>query len=338
MKLGKQSYTFDRGVGIVSTSTIVGPNEGKGPLKDYFKHILVDDKFGEKTFELAERKMIKTVIEDAVCSASLSFSDIDMLLGGDLLNQIISLSYAARDFEVPFIGLYGACSTMAESLAVGAMLLDGQRADRICCATGTHFSSSERQFRFPLELGTQRPPSSQWTVTGAACSLLSRSEKHPQITGATLGRVVDYGVTDVNNMGAAMAPAAMDTLISHFKDFDRSPDYYDIILTGDLGVLGSKLLRHLMEEKNLPLGDNYFDCGTLIFNVDDTEFQGGSGCGCSAAVFNSYIYAKLVRHDFNRVLFMATGALMSTLASQQGESVPGIAHAVVIENGDESLI
>lgn len=332
MKVGKRSYAFSTPSHIISTSTIAGPNEGNGPLKDYYRLILKDDKFGEKTFEMAERKMIKYVIGDALQRSALSASDIDMLLGGDLLNQIISASFTAREYEIPFVGLYGACSTMAESMALGALLIDSQNATKVCCTTGTHFSSVERQFRFPLELGTQRPPSGQWTVTGAACNILACDGRGPRITGATLGRVVDYGVTDANNMGAAMAPAAMDTLTAHLHDFGRKPDDYDLILTGDLGVLGGSILRDLMKEKDLPMGDNYFDCGTLVYNVDKSEFQGGSGCGCSAIVFNSYIYDRIVRGDYKKVLFMATGALLSPLSSQQGESIPGIAHAVVIEN------
>ena len=256
-------------------------------------------------------------------------------MAGDLLNQIISSSYAARNFDVAFLGLFGACSTMAESLAIGATFIDSSHFDKLVCATGSHFSSAERQFRFPLELGNQRPPASQWTVTGSGATVLSKTGKGPKITMATFGKVIDFGINDVNDMGAAMAPAAMNTMLAHFKDTGRTPDDYDLIVTGDLGKLGSEILVDLMEYNGIKLGLNYNDCGQMYFTRNQNTLSGGSGCGCSATVFNSFIISKLRKGELKRVLFMPTGALMSTTASQQGETIPGVCHAIVIESDVE---
>ena len=249
-----------------------------------------------------------------------------------MLNQIISASFAARDFDFPFLGVYGACSTMAESFALAASFINAGYFKKIVAATGSHFSSAERQYRYPLELGTTRPPQSQWTVTGAGGAVIAEKGSHTAITGATFGKVVDFGVTDVNNMGAAMAPAACDTILTHLKDTGRGADYYDLIVTGDLGALGSRIVKDLTWEKGVDIQPNHVDCGEIIYKVIEDEFQGGSGAGCSAVVFNSYIYDKLKRREINRVLFVATGALLSTVSSGQGESIPCIAHAVSIEN------
>ena len=261
--------------------------------------------------------------------------DIDMLISGDLLNQIISSSFSARHFDSTFIGLYGACSTMAESLAIGACLVDSKNFNNVACCTGSHFSTVERQYRFPLELGNQRPPVSQWTVTGSGCSILSLKGKGNVISSATFGKVTDYDIKDVNNMGAAMAPAAMRTIIAHFEDTHTTPDDYDLILTGDLGKLGSEIFMDLMEHNGYKLGNNYNDCGQMMFNINQKAYQGGSGPGCSAIVLNGYVYKKLLEGKFKKVLFAATGALLSPLSSQQGDSIPGICHAVVIERGEE---
>lgn len=334
-KLGDQTIVFNNKPRIIGNYAIVGGKEGHGTFKDYYDYILKDDKFGEKTFEHAERKIIEHAISNSIEKAKLTINDIDMIVGGDLLNQIISMSFTARHFDRPFLGVYGACSTMAESLAIGAAFVDGEYLKNVVCATGTHFSTAERQYRFPLELGNQRPPTSQWTVTGAGSSVLSLSGKGHKITMATFGKVTDYGISDVNNMGAAMAPAAMSTLISHFQDTNTTPDDYDLIITGDLGKLGSEILMDLMEHNGWKLGKNYNDCGQMIYNNNQKTFQGGSGCGCSAAVLNSFILKKLDEGVYKKVLFAATGALLSTLSSQQGDSVPGICHAVVIEKGDK---
>ncbi len=336
-KLGDQTIIFKNKPKIIGNYSIVGKKEGDGCFKDYFHYVLEDDLFGETSFEHAERKMLEFAISNAIESAKLSINNVDLIVGGDLLNQIISTSFTARHFDRPFLGIYGACSTMAESLAVGATFVDGEYLKNVVCATGTHFSTAERQYRFPLELGNQRPPTSQWTVTGSGCSVLSLSGCGHSITHATLGKVTDYGIKDVNNMGAAMAPAAMSTLISHFKDTKTSPDDYDLIVTGDLGKLGAEIFMDLMEHNGYKMGKNYNDCGQMIFNNNQKTFQGGSGCGCSASVLNSYILKKMNEGVFKKVLFAATGALLSTLSSQQGDSVPGICHAVVIEQ-DERVV
>ncbi len=335
MKIGCQTITFKNKPKIIGEYSVAGQKEGYGNFKEYFDYVLKDDKFGEKTFEKAERKIIEHTIFKAIDSANLAVKDIDLLVSGDLLNQIISSSFSARHFDSTFIGLYGACSTMAESLAIGACMVDGKHFNNVACATGSHFSTVERQYRYPLELGNQRPPVSQWTVTGAGCSVLSLTGNSPiSITKATFGKVTDYGIMDVNNMGAAMAPAAMRTIITHFKDTKTTPDDYDLILTGDLGKLGSEIFLDLMEHSGCKLGNNYNDCGQMMFNNNQKTFQGGSGAGCSAIVLNSYVIKKMKEGVFKRVLFAATGALLSPLSSQQGESIPGICHAIVLERSE----
>lgn len=338
--MGKQTIYFKTKPRIVSVSTVAGTKECEGIIGRYVETALSDDMFGESTYEKAECKMLSTVIEGAIKNAGLRPEDVDMLVSGDLLNQIISASFAARDVFIPFLGVYGACSTMAESLAVAAAFIDAGLCNRAVAATGSHFASAERQYRYPLELGTTRPPQSQWTVTGAGAALIAdcetakrdKKEDGIAITCATIGRVVDFGITDVNNMGAAMAPAAADTILSHFRNTGESPEDYDLIVTGDLGALGSRILKDLTWEKGLEIAANHVDCGEIIYNVIEDEFQGGSGAGCSAVVLNSYLHAKLMSGAFRRILFVATGALLSTVTSGQGESIPCIAHAVVLEH------
>lgn len=333
-RLGDQTVVFENKPRIIGSFSVVGGKEGAGNLSKYFDYILKDDKFGEKTYEHAERKMIEFAVYNAVDRAKIKLSELDLLLCGDLLNQIISSSFTARKIDSTFVGMYGACSTMAQSLAVGACLVDGKYFKNVACATGSHFTTVERQYRFPLELGNQRPPVSQWTVTGAGCDVLSLSGHGHMITSATFGKVVDFGINDVNNMGAAMAPAAMSTIIKHFEDTKTKPEDYDLILTGDLGKLGSEIFLDLMENKGYKLRQNYSDCGHMIFNNDQRTFQGGSGCGCSASVLNSYVLKKMTEGTYKKVLFAATGALLSPLSSQQGDSIPGICHAIVIERDD----
>ena len=293
---------------------------------------LSDDMFEESTYEKAECKMLTYAISKTIENAGKKEQDIDMLISGDLLNQIISASFAARDFDIPFLGVYGACSTLSESYTLAAMLTDSGYAKNVVAATGSHFSSAERQYRYPLELGCTRPPQSQWTVTGAGGALISCEGNGPSITSATIGKVVDFGITDVNNMGAAMAPAACDTIVNHLRSTGREPNYYDLIITGDLGALGSRILKDLTWEKGVDVQKNHVDCGEIVYNVIEDEFQGGSGAGCSAVVFNSYIFDKLKKRELNKVLLCATGALLSTVSSGQGESIPCICHAVAIEN------
>ena len=318
----------------MATGTIAGPKECEGVVGKYVDKTLSDDKFGESTYEKAECKMLSFAISQAIKNAGVDEKDVDMLISGDLLNQIISASFAARDFEFPFLGVYGACSTMAESMAVAAALVNAGYYKNIVAATGSHFSSAERQYRYPLELGCTRPPQAQWTVTGAGGAFIADmggANSDIAITCATIGRVVDYGITDVNNMGAAMAPAAMDTILAHLKETKRQTDYYDLILTGDLGALGSRIVKDLAWEKGVDMQKNHVDCGEIIYKVLEDEFQGGSGAGCSAVVFNSYIYDQLKSGKIKRVLLAATGALLSTVSSGQGESIPCICHAVAIE-------
>lgn len=344
-----QTVFFDKKPRIIGTGTIAGPKECVGVVGKYVDKTLTDDMFGESTYEKAECKMLSYAASKAIENAGLTEKDVDLFISGDLLNQIISASFTARDFDFPFLGVYGACSTMAESMAVAAAFINAGYYKNIVAATGSHFSSAERQYRYPLELGNTRPPQAQWTVTGAGGALISytgggngekkdniieKSAKKlsPAITLATFGKVVDFGITDVNNMGAAMSPSCAHTLLTHLQETGRSADYYDLIVTGDLGALGSRILKDLTWEKGVDITDNHVDCGEIIYNVIEDEFQGGSGAGCSAVVFNSYIMDKLRTGALNKVLFIATGALLSTVSSGQGESIPGIAHAVAIEN------
>lgn len=317
---------------IIGNYSVVGSKEGNGNFKDYFHLILDDDMLGEKSFEKSERKIAIKVIEGAIKSAGIDKKDIDIMLSGDLLNQIISSSFAARELGLQYVGLYGACSTMALTLGIGSILIDGGYVSKVTCSTVSHFSSVERQYRYPLELGNQRPPTSQWTITGGGCSVLSNKGRGPFISSITFGKVIDYDVKDVNNMGGAMAPAAMDTLLNHFRNTKTKPEDYDLIVTGDLGKLGSDTLIDLLENKGIKLGNNYCDCGQMIFNDNQKTFQGGSGAGCSAAVFNSYILSKLKSGELRKVLFAPTGALLSPLSCQQGDSIPGICHAIVVES------
>ena len=327
-----QTIFFKNKPRIIATGTIAGPKESAGIVGKYVDKTLTDDMFGESTYEKAECKMLTYAINQAIANAGETQQSVDLLVSGDLLNQIISASFAARDFDFPFLGVYGACSTLAESYAIAAALINAGYYQKIVAATGSHFSSAERQYRYPLELGCTRPPQSQWTVTGAGGAFIASEGSSLAITGATLGKVVDFGITDVNNMGAAMAPAAADTILNHLRDTGRNADYYDLIVTGDLGALGSRIVKDLTWEKGVDIEKNHVDCGEIVYKVIEDEFQGGSGAGCSAVVFNSYIYDKLKKRELNRVLLAATGALLSTVSSGQGESIPCISPAVSIEN------
>jgi len=329
-KMGLQTVKFVNPPSIISSGTIVGPKEGQGPLKDYFDVILTDDTYGEKSWEKAECKMFQDSVNLALKKASLNINDIDYLIGGDLLNQIITSSFAARQFNVPTFGLYGACSTMAEGLSIGSMLIDGGFADYVIVTTSSHFSTAERQYRFPLEQGVQRPFTAQWTVTGSGSSLLSSTGSGPYITHVTTGKVVDLGMKDANNMGAAMAPAAADTIITHFNDTGFTINDYDLIITGDMARVGKSILMELLNKDGLNIEDKYKDCGIEIYDESQDVHSGGSGAGCSAVVLNGWLLSQIKNGTFNRVLFIATGALLSPTSTQQGESIPGIAHAVTI--------
>lgn len=329
-KMGSQTVKFVNPPSIISSGTIVGPKEGQGPLKDYFDMILTDDTYGEKSWEKAECKMFQDSVNLALKKASLNINDIDYLIGGDLLNQIITSSFAARQFNVPTFGLYGACSTMAEGLSIGSMLIDGGFADYVIVTTSSHFSTAERQYRFPLEQGVQRPFTAQWTVTGSGSSLLSSTGSGPYITHVTTGKVVDLGMKDANNMGAAMAPAAADTIITHFNDTGFTINDYDLIITGDMARVGKSILMELLNKEGLNIEDKYKDCGIEIYDESQDVHSGGSGAGCSAVVLNGWLLSQIKNGTYNRVLFIATGALLSPTSTQQGESIPGIAHAVTI--------
>ena len=331
-KIGKQTVKMENPPKIISVYSIVGPKEGEGPLGSYFDEVLNDDTCGKDSYEKAESQMMFTAISKALNRAKLKEDDIDYLFSGDLLNQIISSSFAAREFSSPFFGLYGACSTMSESLSLASIIMDGGFAEHVVATTSSHFSSAERQFRFPLDYGSQRPQTSQWTVTGSGAVVLGHEGSYPMVTYVTTGKVKDFGQKDANNMGAAMAPAAVDTIAAHFKDTGRKPEDYDIIATGDLGRVGKELADTLMKEYGYDISSNHIDCGEIIFDNEKQNTEaGGSGCGCSAVVFTGYLYKKLMKKEIKKVLLVSTGALMSTTSSLQGETIPGIAHAVSIE-------
>ena len=327
----KRTIFFKNKPKIIGTSSIAGPKESNGSLKEFIETKLSDDMYGEKTFEKAESRMLFTAIKNSIINSKKTAKDVDAIISGDLLNQIIASTFSARNFPCGYLGVYNACATFTEALALGATLIDGGYLDTVVCATSSHFSSAERQYRYPLELGCTRPPQSQWTVTGAGASVLSMQGDGPKIISATIGKVVDFGVTDANNMGAAMASAAADTIFTHLNDCGFSSDEYDLIVTGDLGTLGSRIVKDLLWEKGFDVEKQHVDCGELIYNICEDEYQGGSGAGCSSVVFNSYLYQKLREKKLNKILLVATGALLSSVSSQQGESIPGIAHAVAVE-------
>ena len=331
--VGTQTILFDAPPTILETSSIVGPKESQGPFAKYFDQCLDDEFWGEKTWEKAESKIIKENVNGVINKSGIAATDIDYCFAGDLLNQCISSSFGLREINVPFFGIFGACSTFVESLCLGAVFIEGGAANNVLCATSSHFCSAEKQFRFPLELGNQRPPSAQWTVTGSGAAIITKQGTGPFITCITPGKIVDMGIKDANNMGAAMAPAALDTLITHFRDTGRKPSYYDAIITGDLGHIGKEILTELAETKGYNIKANYNDCGVLIFDKEKQDtHSGGSGCACCGAVFSGYFFRQLKEKKINRILLIATGALMNSTSSQQGETIPGIAHAIAIEN------
>ena len=337
-RMGGQTLVFSNPGTVISSGTIAGPLEGKGPLGGHFDTVLKEDTWGEDSWEKAERKMFEQAVRTAMDKAELKPGDVDCLLGGDLLNQIISANFAARELKMPFLGLYGACSTMAESLLIGGMLLDGGYANCVACTAVSHFSTAERQYRNPLEMGGQTTPTAQRTVTGAGCSIAvgpnysgSRMYRNIFITAGTIGKVIDLGITDPNNMGAAMAPAAADTFAAHLSDTGRGVMDYDLVVTGDLGRFGSEMFIELCRDNGIDLQDRHMDCGNMIFSPDQKVDCGGSGCGCSATVLNGYLLERIEKGELRRIFFMATGALLSPTSSMQSESIPGIAHGVVLE-------
>ncbi|MCR8645742.1 stage V sporulation protein AD [Paenibacillus sp. N1-5-1-14] len=335
MLKGKQTWLFDIPPIIISSSAVVGPDEGQGPLQNDFDIVHDDSTIQESTWEKAEKKLLEQAAQIAVQKANLKTSDMDFYIGGDLMNQIISASFSARTLAIPYIGIFGACSTSMEGLALGSMIVASGGAQHVLCGTGSHNSSVEKQFRYPTEYGSQKPPTAQYTVTGAGACVLARFGKGPCVTSATIGKVVDMGITDPFNMGAAMAPAAVDTIETHFKDLNRDPSYYDLIVTGDLAAVGHDIAKALFKERNFPINHTKFgDCGLMIYDREKQAVQaGGSGAACSAVVTYGTLLKRLNAGELKRILVVATGALLSPLTFQQDESIPCIAHAVAIENG-----
>lgn len=329
-KIGKQTISLNNSPVITGWFSIVGPMEGEGPLSKYFDVVLEDSVFGEASWEKAESKLIQTSVEGAISKAGLSVNDIDYIFAGDLLNQCTSSCFGLRTLNIPFFGIYGACSTMAESMLLSSVFVDGEYGENIVAATSSHFCSAERQFRFPLEYGGTRPETSQRTVTGSGAVVISKKGNGPKIKRVTPGKIVDLGIKDANNMGAAMAPAAADTLIAFLDDTGEDINSYDMILTGDLGKIGSDLLKEIILRNGYKT-DKLYDCGLLIFDLESQDaHSGGSGCGCSASVLSGYIMQNLISKRIRKMLFIATGALMSPTTTQQGENIPGIAHLIEI--------
>ncbi len=335
--VGKQSIIFEKKIYVVSTSSIVGGKEGDGPISEYFDVILEDMSLGENSWEKAESRLVEESFKLAIKKAGMKNEDIDYVIAGDLLNQSIGTTYGVKSLGRPFLGVYGACSTFGESLSLGSIILDGGGGENILVGASSHFCTAERQFRTPLELGSQRPPTASWTVTGDGSAVISSNNKYenkglPKIKKITTGKIVDMGINDPNNMGAAMAPAAADTILTHFSDFELDVNYYDLVITGDLGHVGRQLTNNILLENGLDISDIYTDCGIEIFDkkTQDTHC-GGSGCACSAVTFTGMIYKKMCKGEILKVLFVPTGALLSATSIQQGQSIPSIAHAVAIE-------
>ncbi len=333
----KQTIEFKNKPRLKDASCSVGPRESTGPLSIYFDIKTDDAFFGEKTFEKAESKFMKTSIDHLLNKTGYQYKDIDYIFGGDLLNQCIASGYCMREFNIPFFGLFGACSTFVESMILAASFVNAGYAIRCINTASSHFCSAERQFRMPLEHGNQKSPTSQCTVTGAGAALITSNDTNISsscvITHATPGRIVDLGLKDMTNMGAAMAPAAADTILSHLSDLNRSPEYYDHIITGDLGTHGTEILLELCNNKGIDISKVHIDCGMKIYDLNERDINsGGSGCGCIASTFSGYFLSKLKEKNINKVLLVATGALMSPVSIGQGESIPSIAHAIVIEN------
>lgn len=334
IRIGARTVRFDMPPNIVGFCSVAGSDEKKGPYGSCFDVTFDDELWGEKTYELTERKMQLTAAETAINKAGLTSDDIHFLFGGDLLNQIISSGFVARQLGIPFVGLYGACSTMSESMLAGSMAVDGGFAVNAICTTSSHFATAERQFRSPLELGTPKTPTSQHTATAAGAVVLSSKRgQYPSVTYATPGRVVDMGITDANNMGAAMAPAAVESIICHLEDTGKKPTDFDAIITGDLGTFGSELLIKYATDAGCDISGVHKDCGALLYEGNDLMHCGGSGCGCSASMLTGFFLPELIKGNLHRIMFVATGALHSPTSTLQGESIPSIAHAIVIETG-----
>lgn len=335
---GSQSFVPGRRVFIKESACVTGTKEGEGPLAPMFDMIAEDDMFGCKTWEEAESTLQKEAVTLTLGKAGMEAKDMRYLFAGDLLGQSTASSFGVSSFGIPHFGVYGACSTCGETLAMGTMAISGGMAEHVICVTSSHFASAEKEFRYPLAYGNQRPPSATWTVTGSAAFLLTSEagkRNRAEITGATTGRIVDYGIKDSMNMGCCMAPAACDTIAVHLKDFGRKPEDYDRIITGDLGLVGQRALLDLLQEKGIDISSQHMDCGIEIYDIAKQNVQsGGSGCGCSAVTLSAYILKMVEEKQWKRVLFVPTGALLSKTSFNEGQTVPGIAHAVVIESAD----
>ncbi len=331
-RIGKQSFRPAQPPVITHWASIAGKKESEGPLADQFDKTYNDSYFGQKTWEQGEKRMQQLALQTLIDKAKISKEDIGLVFSGDLLNQCTGSSFTLRNMGIPHIGLYGACSTMAESLLMATIAVSGGFSDRVVAMTSSHFAGSERQYRFPLGYGGQRTPTAQWTVTGSGAALVCREGKGPRITACTIGTVLDLGITDANNMGAAMAPAALSTIRTHFSDLGVTAEDYDLIVTGDLGQLGKEILLTLAQKEGIPLGGKLTDCGTLVFDITKQDVHaGGSGCGCSAITLCGHLLNQLDRGKLKRILFCGTGALLSPTTTQQGLPIPGVCHAVAIE-------
>ena len=331
-RLGRQTVALEKPAIILSHAAVGGKQEGEGPLAEYFDHLCEDSFFGEETWEKAESAMQKLALSRALEKGGFSPGQMDYVLAGDLLNQCIGTSFGLRDFNIPFYGLYGACSTMGESLALGSLLIAGGFAGRLAAMTSSHFCTAERQYRMPVPYGNQRTPTAQWTATASGCVILGDEGTGPRITAVTCGKIVDKGISDVNNMGAAMAPAAYDTLAAHFQATGTGPEDYDLVLTGDLGVLGHQIVTEFFQQDGVDMSKNYQDCGMLLYDIQKQDMHAGaSGCGCSASVLCGYFLRQMAEGHLHKLLFAPTGALLSPTSSFQGESIPSICHAVTIE-------
>ncbi|MDW8800381.1 stage V sporulation protein AD [Clostridium sp. A1-XYC3] len=329
---GHQSWVFNSKPVIISSSAVGGPFEAKGNLAEDFDILHDDIWLGQDSFEKSEKKLLEEACEIAIKKGKVKKEDINFMISGDLMNQIITSSFAARTLAIPYLGIFGACSSSMEGLALAAQLVDSGAAQYVVCGTASHNAAAEKQFRYPTEYGGQKPPTAQWTVTGAGAALVSREGNGPRITSATIGKVVDMGISDPFNMGAAMAPAAVDTIEAHFRDLNIDPTYYDLISTGDLGKIGHEIAAELLRKDGLKIPEDILtDCGTLMYRKDQPVFAGASGCACAATVTYGHFLNRMKKGELKRILVIATGALLSPMSYQQKESIPGVAHAVSIE-------
>lgn len=333
-QIGKHSFRLENPPVITTWASIAGKKESEGPLADQFDYTTQDTYFSQKTWEQGEKRMQQLALQTLAQKAGIRTVDFGLVLSGDLLNQCIGSSFSLRNTGIPHLGLYGACSTMAEGLLTASMIVGGGFFDRVVALTSSHFASSERQYRFPLGYGGQRTPTAQWTVTGSGAALICSKGNGPRITGCTVGTVTDLGIKDANNMGAAMAPAAYETIKTHLQDFQINADYYDLIVTGDLGKLGKEMVLALARKDGISLGGRLVDCGTLVFDLKSQDVHcGGSGCGCSAITLCGHLLNKIQSGKLKRILFCGTGALLSPTSTQQNLPIPGVCHAVSITGG-----